>query len=299
MATRGGLIINADDLGIHPRINAGIVEAFERGIVTSTTMLLTTPYLEETIRDVVRVSRLPVGIHLSLTLGRALTPPAEVPDLVDDDGNLTRYSAAALLQLGPPVGRRRDVYAQIRRELETQFATARRLHVPVTHIDSHQHVHMNPHIYAIVEALAETYGVKRVRLCREPLFAFELTTGVSTNLRRLNPVKLAFLRLRQRAIRPRLLSPDRFFGVMYSGHVTARAFAGLVDHVARRGRVYEVGLHPGRPAPRGTHVYPQPGYNAFIASPHREAEYRLLTDPGTRAHVEARSLRLMSFADLA
>jgi predicted glycoside hydrolase/deacetylase ChbG (UPF0249 family) len=298
MATRGGLIINADDLGIHPRINAGIVEAFERGILTSTTMLLTTPFLEETVRDVVRASRLPVGLHLSLTLGRALTRPAELPDLADGDGNLTRLSAAALLRLGPPGGRRRGIYDQIHRELDAQLAAARRLDVPVTHVDTHQHVHMNPHIFAIVETLAEKYGVKRVRMCREPLFAFELTTGLSTNLRRRNPLKLAFLRLRQWTIRPRLASPDRFFGVMYSGHVPPLAFARLLDRVARGHHVYEVAIHPGHPAPPGTRVYPQENYNAFIMSAHREAECQLLIDPGVRALVEARGLRLMSFADL-
>jgi hypothetical protein len=48
----------------------------------------------------------------------------------------------------------------------------------------------------IVEELAEKYGVKRVRVCQEPLFAFALTTGLAHNLNRLNPAKLALLRLR-------------------------------------------------------------------------------------------------------
>ena len=37
-----GLIVNADDLGIHPSINAGIISAYRRGILTSCTMLMTT-----------------------------------------------------------------------------------------------------------------------------------------------------------------------------------------------------------------------------------------------------------------
>ena len=51
-----GLIINADDLGIHPAINAGILSAYEQGIVSSATLLVTTPYLVETIEKIVRPS---------------------------------------------------------------------------------------------------------------------------------------------------------------------------------------------------------------------------------------------------
>ncbi len=46
-----GLIVNADDLGIHPNINAGIVSAYRRGILTSCTMLMTTAYFDQTIHD--------------------------------------------------------------------------------------------------------------------------------------------------------------------------------------------------------------------------------------------------------
>jgi predicted glycoside hydrolase/deacetylase ChbG (UPF0249 family) len=49
-----GLIVNADDLGIHPAINAGILSAYRSDILTSGTMLMTTAYVNETLRDVVR-----------------------------------------------------------------------------------------------------------------------------------------------------------------------------------------------------------------------------------------------------
>jgi predicted glycoside hydrolase/deacetylase ChbG (UPF0249 family) len=43
-----GLIVNADDLGIHRSINNGIFSAHRCGIVASA-MLITTPHLAETI----------------------------------------------------------------------------------------------------------------------------------------------------------------------------------------------------------------------------------------------------------
>src|SRR5208282_155503 len=90
-----GVIVNADDLGIHPNINAGILSAYRNGIVTSATMLMTTPYLDETVRQV-RAGTLPVGIHLSLTLGTAVAEQRDVPDLVDEH-NTFKWSSRQLL----------------------------------------------------------------------------------------------------------------------------------------------------------------------------------------------------------
>jgi chitin disaccharide deacetylase len=296
MVAQPGLIVNADDLGIHPRIDAGIFEAFERGILTSATLLVTTPFAAAAAEEA-RRRDLPLGLHFSLTLGKAMAPAAEVPDLVDRAGNL-HLSATRLLLLGSGEGKNRDLYRQIEREIAAQFAAACDLGIALTHVDSHQHVHMNPRIFGLLEAAAERHGLRALRLCRESFYLFELATGLPANLRRLNPAKLALARVVQRPIRPRLQTSDRFFGLMYSGEVTKSAFAQLVTCVARSGGICEIGLHPGRPAPPGEAVYPRPGYNAFISSPSREAELALLIDPSTRAMVLAAGLRLLSYAEL-
>src|SRR6266508_1933159 len=79
-ALSAGLIVNADDLAIHPDSNSGILSA----------------YRERTVRDFVRPALLPIGIHLSLTLGKAAAPGDQVPGLVDEQGNL-KLSADRLL----------------------------------------------------------------------------------------------------------------------------------------------------------------------------------------------------------
>src|SRR3989442_15022965 len=80
MSHQAGLIINADDLAIHPQIDAGILKAYREGVLTSASMLVTTPFLQQAVR-VVRDTELPVGIHLSLTMGKALAQPRLIPDL--------------------------------------------------------------------------------------------------------------------------------------------------------------------------------------------------------------------------
>lgn len=297
MVAQPGLIVNADDLGIHPRIDAGIFDTFERGILTSATMLVTTPFAGATAGEA-RRRGLPVGLHVSLTLGRAVAPWDKVPDLVDREGNL-RLSAAKLLLLGSRDGHNRSVYQQITREIDAQFASARSYGLSLTHVDSHQHVHMNPYIFEIVEVSAERHGVRCIRMCREPFYLFELGADLVANLRRLNPAKLALARLLQRRITPRLKTNDYFFGLMYSGRVTASALRRLLARIARSDGTYEIGLHPGYCAPPGESFYPQPGYNEFISSPSREAECRLLMEAEVKSLIHEHRIRLMSYGDLA
>ena len=136
-----GLIVNADDLGIHPSINAGILSAYRNGILTSCTMLMTTAYLEETLRNYVRPAALPIGIHLSLTLGKSAAPARDVPDLIDEQGNL-KLSAGRLLLASFAGVSGAKLLAQIQREFEAQLARAHDGGLRPTHADFHQHVHI-------------------------------------------------------------------------------------------------------------------------------------------------------------
>lgn len=43
------LIINADDFGLSKGINKGIIEAYQAGLISSTTIMINMPYAEEAI----------------------------------------------------------------------------------------------------------------------------------------------------------------------------------------------------------------------------------------------------------
>jgi chitin disaccharide deacetylase len=289
------LIINADDLGIHPDINRGIVEAFRFGILTSSSFMVTTPYFKETVTEAVLTTELPVGLHLSLSYGTAITAASRIPNLVDAEGRFTR-TAATLIGKMP---RETALYDQIRVELDAQIAIAREHGVKPTHLDSHQHVHMNPAIFRIVEDLSLRHGIPAIRMVREPFFLFELRHQLGSNLRRSNPLKLALLQHRARQIRPRVRTNDAFFGVMYSGNLGKPAFIAFLRAVMHDRGVWEVGIHPGHGPepearePNGTPVHP------FIASPWRGHELALLIDPEVKHLITQAGISLISFAGLA
>jgi len=60
------LIVNADDLGASPGITRGILTCHARGIVTSTSLMVDTPWSAEAAWEARPVSRLSVGLHAHL-----------------------------------------------------------------------------------------------------------------------------------------------------------------------------------------------------------------------------------------
>jgi predicted glycoside hydrolase/deacetylase ChbG (UPF0249 family) len=288
-----GLIVNADDLGIHPEINTGILSAYRRGILTSCTMLMTTPYLDETVRDFVRPAALPIGIHLSLTLGKAVAKASDVPDLVDAEGNL-KLSAGRLLlaSFTGPEGQR--LLDQVGREFAAQLGRALDCGLRPTHADAHQHVHMNPSIFAAIEALLPRFGINRLRFSREPFWSFVFGADFLSICRRLNPAKWALIRWRCNQIRPQLATNDELFGILYSGAVSKSALLGVIAAI-RPDHCIEVCIHPGFPAPPGIRSYNRPGYNGFISSIARKNEHDILVDAEVQDAVRRQGLQLRSY----
>jgi predicted glycoside hydrolase/deacetylase ChbG (UPF0249 family) len=285
-----GLIVNADDLGIHPSINAGILSAHRHGIVTSASMLMTTPYLAETVAQV-RTGTLPVGIHLSLTLGRSVAELRDVPNLVDESNGF-RWSSRQLL-LNRFAGNQQGLVAQIRREFEAQLSLALDHGLRPTHADSHQHVHMNPRIFPVVEELLSRFGIRQLRYSRE-IVSPRAIAGLMRQRRFINFAKVALLRTLSRRVRPQLSTTDQFFGVLYSGLVTKDALKTVIKRLPARHSL-EVCIHPGFPAPPDHAPYPFANENEFIRSSARRIEHDALVDPEISQLIRQRRLVLRGF----
>jgi len=152
------LIINADDLGINPERDRGIIEAFEHGIVTSSTMLANGPSFA-TSTVLAKSIGMPVGVHLNLSDGITLTGP--IGGLTDQDSRLPGKRRLRRYLLGnnhDPAGIRRELSAQIEKVMETGLNPG--------HIDGHQHCHCYPVLIEMVTELAREYGLDAMRsLC--------------------------------------------------------------------------------------------------------------------------------------
>jgi chitin disaccharide deacetylase len=132
------LIVNADDLGLCEAVNAGIFQAFDQGIVTSTSLMVrraAAPAAAEAARARPRLS---VGLHLDLG------------EWAYDGG---RWSAVYEVV---DTSDRAAVASEVDDQLERYRAL---MEADPTHIDSHQHVHREQPVAEVVREVAAALGV--------------------------------------------------------------------------------------------------------------------------------------------
>jgi predicted glycoside hydrolase/deacetylase ChbG (UPF0249 family) len=144
------LIVNADDFGLSPGINRGIVQAHEEGIVTSASLMVHRPAAEEAASYARQRAALSVGLHFDLCEWT----------YADDTWHLVRETV--------PVEDATAVAGEFARQLEDFRRLVGR---EPTHLDSHQHVHHTEPTRSILLAEARRLKVvlrgldPRVRYC--------------------------------------------------------------------------------------------------------------------------------------
>lgn len=138
MQSRRSLIVNADDFGLSEGVNLGIIEAHERGVVTSASLMVLQAAAAPAAAFSREHPRLSLGLHLDLGEwawdGEAWVPVYGVVPLDDP--------------------------AAVAGELERQLGAFRRLvGGDPTHLDSHQHVHLDEPVRSAAIELARGLGV--------------------------------------------------------------------------------------------------------------------------------------------
>ena len=150
MSAKRYLIVNADDFGRSPGVNRGIIEAHERGIVTSASLMVRWPAAAEAVAFSREHRNLSLGLHFDLGewayRGGTWTPV---------------YEAAPA-----------DDVTAVADEVARQLATFRRLvGKDPTHIDSHQHIHRMEPVRSVLVKIARRLAVplrhcsSKVRYC--------------------------------------------------------------------------------------------------------------------------------------
>jgi len=190
------VIVNADDFGLGPSVNEGIALAFERGLISSTTLMANGQGFDDAV-ELARERRLEahVGVHLVLTEGTPLTSPiAALSRFCDAEGQFRVWSAGS--RAWRLAAHERDAVV---RELGAQVDRVRAAGLPVTHLDSHHHVHNEWAVANCVIAVARATGVRRVRIARN------CGAGIGAG-------SAAYKRILNGRIRRRGLAGTRWFG---------------------------------------------------------------------------------------
>lgn len=278
---RPRLIITADDYGLHQAVNEAVERGYRDGVLQAASLMVAAPAVADAVERAIRLPGLAVGLHLVLADGRAMLPPARIPDLVDAQGMFDQ----AMLRNGfryfflPRV--RRQLAAEIRAQFEAFAATG----LSLDHVNAHKHFHLHPTIAGLILKVGPRFGLRAVRAPLEPGAPLRRTdpeTRVGGD-----PAALFARTLRARLRAAGLLAPDQVFGLRWSGAMTEPRLAGVIR--ALPPGLSEIYLHP---ATRNDFEGAAPGYRYA-------EELAALTSSAVSRALSESGARLGGFADFA
>jgi len=149
-AANGGdhrlVVVNADDFGLSAGINAGIIEAHDRGIVTSASLMVRAAAAVEAAELAKERRQLSVGLH------------------VDLGEWMYREDGWHLIDFVVDVDDRHAVQDEVSRQLD-RFSLL--IGQSPTHLDSHQHVHRQEPVRSVLMAVAERLDIPLRHLSSE------------------------------------------------------------------------------------------------------------------------------------
>lgn len=255
------LIVNADDLGLSAGVNRGILEVHERGIVTSTTVMVNLPDAADGINLLLREApQIGVGLHFNITHGRPISPAEQVRSLVNADGAFYKVQAFyGGVKDGIDAG-------EVRREMQAQFSRFIDLagHPP-DHLDAHHGATYNiPAAFDEMLKLAAHYDLP-MRSGQSSLDNPALRAVYDSN--------------------PRPRWPDYTEGRFYGDTATVDTLLSILPNLPDG--VSELVCHPG---------YAHDVDEAYKAT--REDELRALTDRRVRDLLRQEDILLVTFGYL-
>ncbi|HWW62696.1 MAG TPA: ChbG/HpnK family deacetylase [Thermoanaerobaculia bacterium] len=239
------LIVTADDAGLHRGMTEGAIRAHRQGIVTACSIVANGVAFDDAIARLREAPSLEAGVHLTLVEEQPLTA-MRFP---------RKYTSFVPMYLARAISIE-SIERELRAQIEKVLATGLR----VTHLNSHQHLHMLPRLFALVSQLAREYAIGYVRVVNDH----------GSRTRRLPMAGLNFLGKRA--------GGRRTIGVADAGHI--RDVVPLLDYVHG---VTELVTHPGI----GVDAYAHWSYDW-------EAETRALCAPDLRDELARRGIALIA-----
>jgi chitin disaccharide deacetylase len=274
------LIVNADDLGLTPGVNRGVLRAFQDGIVTSASLLVTGSAFDDAVALARQNPKLDVGLHVTLVEEQAILGREVLPTLVNETGRFPRTSGEFFRRafFG------RINWEEVECEIAAQIARFQKTGLRLSHLDSHQHLHMFPPVFKIVRRL--THGMDNVWI-RNPAGLWRKSPSVRMG-RWIQRLGLNLICLSARALHdpplPQML--DGMYGFEVSGCLTRSALEQILRKIPDG--VYELICHPGEEDADTWRRYRHWGYRWA-------EELQALTAPETRVVLKEQGIALTSF----
>ena len=271
---RRRLIVNADDFGLSPSVNAAVIRAHRDGILTTASLMVNEPACAEAVQLARDNPRLGVGLHLTLLLGHSALPPSKIPGLVNALGQFS----SSPVGVGINYFFQRSLREQLRAEIHAQFEKFHATGLALDHVNGHLHLHLHPVIFDILMADAGALRIRHLRLTRDCLARSRRMAAGRWFYRTSHAAIYEWLSSRAR-------EPLRRRGIRHAG-IT---FGLLQD--SRVDEAYLLKLLPELP-PGDSELYSHPSLDTF------KHEFEALVSPRVCEEVNRLGLELIRYQDL-
>ncbi len=134
--------ITADDWGLSPGVNQGILELAQMGIVKRVSLLATSPYLENGLEELKKIKGIELGLHFNLTYE-------------------TKYRTPSHFLFSWLKHRNKE---WLRSELTRQLNLLKKLDIQVAYLDGHHHIHLVPGVLPTLGELLQNARISYVRI---------------------------------------------------------------------------------------------------------------------------------------
>ncbi|OGT34554.1 MAG: hypothetical protein A2W28_02260, partial [Gammaproteobacteria bacterium RBG_16_51_14] len=234
------MIVTGDDFGVSIPVNEAITKAHQKGILTTTSLMVVAPASNDAVTRARSMPTLNVGLHLVLANGRPCLPPGKIPALVNAQGEFSSNQVTGGLRMFFLPGVRRQLEAEIR----AQFEAFRETGLPLDHVNTHKHMHLHPTVLEMIIRIGKNYGMQAIRLPDErPLNAL-----INSRKERIRRYALwLFLmpwvaRMKKRLQANAIQYNDQVYGLHDSGHMHKETLVRILANLPTG--LSEIYLHP-------------------------------------------------------
>ncbi len=153
-----GLIITADDYGMSLAVNQAINEGIECGLITSTNVMVGMDNSQDAAFLRQKYPNISVGIHWTLSAGKPVSRPEDIPSLIDSNGKFYNYQDFRERY------RSNDIKEdEIIIELKNQYERFCSLCGKPDYWNTHQNIHVEFKLFRLFVKCAKSLGINKMR----------------------------------------------------------------------------------------------------------------------------------------
>ncbi|MFH1846668.1 MAG: ChbG/HpnK family deacetylase [Candidatus Omnitrophota bacterium] len=245
------LIINADDVGFSREINTAVKDCYEKDILTGVSIMACGEYFKEAA-DILRgINKLETGAHLTLT-GKFCPCTKEnsaVSSILKSEGTFEADYKGLFLRYY----KKELELSQVKKEFSNQIENIQQEGFTITHLDTHEHIHLFPGIMKLLIVLAEEYKVPYIRIPLETRKIINIQFALKDLLRH-TALKHFSVKAKKLIVNTKAVSNDVFWGHFHSGRMDDDILCYMMKNLTNG--INELAVHPAVESADFTGKYP-------------------------------------------